>query len=220
MTQLRSDTDGTSAPVVPGGSPLDRERGPTETIQLVEPRLSARGVDLLPLDPEDLPSLRREEVSRFLAFRWRMHGRHLNPSEFTEMVWAGSLFQFLVFSGGTPIGLVLAYQADHANGHFRLGAVRFGHSLDTHLMTAVALSLRYAFQGWPFRKVYAEVPAYNTSLVKSMTSTKLFELEATLGEHLFLAGSYWDLHYFVARRELIEPRLDRWLDRPSSRTVH
>jgi hypothetical protein len=176
---------------------------------MFEAKLVGRGVQLVPLGAEHLPGLRTLELSSELAFRWRHSGQHLSPAEYADAAWHDVLCAFLVFDGAAergPRGIVTAYQADHVNGHCRVAAARFGPA-DTPAFAVVrgmTLLFEYLFKGWPFRKLYLEVPEYNLSQIASITEDLCPE-EGRLASYCYLDGRYWDWIFLSVSRE-------RWIE--------
>lgn len=148
-------------------------------------RLRSRGTTLVPLAPEHLAGLRNLELAQGTAFRWRHGGAHPSPDEFAVGAWTDVLCTFLVFGdrAGEPRGIVSAYAPDHVNGHCRVGSARFGDSAGPSPTFArgVFLLFDYLFCGWPFRKLYLEVPQFNLDQFGSLTDTIAVD-EATLRE--------------------------------------
>lgn len=173
--------------------------------RFADPKLEARGVRLVPLAPEHLSGLRALELSTELAFRWRHAGAHTSPEQYAASSWNDLLCSFLVFNPAdlsSPRGIVSAYQADHANGHCRVAAARFGPSERPALtvMRALVLLFDYLFAGWRFRKLYFEVPAYNLPQFRSAVGQVLVE-EGRLNDYVYLNGEYWDWVFLALTRE-------------------
>lgn len=148
-------------------------------------------VSLVPLVPQFMPRLREIELSESLAFRWRHHGRHISPAEHEQVLWA-SLCNFVVLVKEIPVGLVSAYDEDFANGHCKIAACAFPGANGVPVLRGLFLLIDYLFQGWPFRKLYAESVAYNALQFGKHTHAALVE-EGRLKEHVFLDGTYHDL---------------------------
>ena len=175
-------------------------------------RLSSGDVSLRPIVATDALWLREAELSEFLAFRWRHHGVHLSPEQYAEAMWTGVLCQFIVVSGDSPVGIVVAYDPDFVGGHCKVGAAKFQPILTTRLVTGVTLLINYLFKGWPFRKLYLEVPEYNLPEIASAVDS-LFAVEAVLREHVFLDGIYWPLHVLSTDRARWGEFSARWIGR-------
>lgn len=172
-------------------------------------RLESQTTQLVPLAPEHLPALRQLELSEDLAFRWRHAGTHPSPEAYVASTWNDVLCSFLVFSTqdtSSPRGLVSAYQPDHVNGHCRVAATRLGspRAQNPAVMRGVMMLFDYLFKGWPFRKLYLEVPAYNLEQFESAL-TAVFTEEGRLSSYTFLDGEYWDLVFLSLSR-------DHWRD--------
>lgn len=74
-------------------------------------------------------------------------------------------------------------------------AQRLGWTLET-----VVLTVNYAFHLWDFRKVYAELSDDSYSQIASGAG-KLFDHEARLKEHEYVAGRYQDTHIISVTRQ-------------------
>ena len=176
--------------------------------------MSSRRVDLRPVEGSDLEHLRRLELSEPLTFRWRLRGAHPHPSEYQAGAWASVLCQFLAIDRelNTPVGLVVAYEPDLLNGHCKIAATRFEFTRSSGvLLGATALLIEHVFAGWPFRKLYFDVPAFNLSQFRSATNELLRE-EARFEEYLYMAGRFWDLHVLSIGREHWMDKRKRWME--------
>lgn len=181
-------------------------------------RLSSNGTTLVPLGPEHVSALRSLEISGDLAFRWRLGGLHPDPSAYPPSLWDDVLCTFLVFPdhpNEPPRGLVCAYEPDFRNGHCRLAAARFGGSSSLHVIRGFCLLLDYVFTGWPFRKVYLEVPEYNLAQFSSVVG-RVFVEEGRLSAYRYFNGEYWDLVFLALTRDGwsdVRRRYARFIDR-------
>ena len=61
------------------------------------------------------------------------------------------------------------------------------------------LFVRYLFANWAFRKLYAEVRAFNLAQFGSGIG-RMFEVEGVLTEHAFHDGRYWDQYVLAVSR--------------------
>lgn len=168
------------------------------------PPLSNGQVRLRPLGADDLDWVREAETGEYLALRWRLRGAHPNPRDYADQLWTGTLALFAVErSGGEPIGILSAYQADHRNGHCRVAAAQLQQdtSMDTSFLAGLALFLDYLFTGWPFRKLYFETPEYNLAQFASAVDRGLMRQEARLEDFVFLADRYWDVLFLSTTRD-------------------
>ena len=70
------------------------------------------------------------------------------------------------------------------------------------MVEAVALAIDYAFETWPWRKLYLEVPEYNLELFRSGLDRYFVRDKGVLREHVYLDGRYWDVHVLAITREM------------------
>jgi RimJ/RimL family protein N-acetyltransferase len=110
------------------------------------------------------------------------------------------------------IGLVVLYSADLANGHAFLGVMRCATVPGTQgsMMDGCVLLLQHCFVTWPLRKIYFEVPAYNSRLVDGLTSAGFAVEEGRLKEFFFHDGEFFDKIYVAVYREVWEERMSAW----------
>lgn len=174
--------------------------------------LHGKNVVLRPLEPSDLPELRRRELREDIAFTWRHHGVHDSPDIFASRLWSESVFQFVVTIRHSQEidGLITAYQADPFNGTVYLGAARFSSVGRASFIGALALAFDYLFFGWPIRKIYFESPGFSVRSFHSAIG-RCFREEGVLREHVFLDGQYWDLHLLALWRDDWAMLRDRYL---------
>lgn len=163
---------------------------------------------LRPLAQNDYAYLYDLSLSAKNNARWRYRGATPSPERFVSDLWSGVLAQFLV---ETPpprkrAGLLVAYNADHANGTVYLGVlIDNAHHRTVWPMEAIMLFVDYLFRNWAFRKVYAETTEFSATHFSSGAKA-LFEEEGRLREHQFFQGRYWDYLYYALTRQ-------RWEDR-------
>jgi hypothetical protein len=177
-------------------------------------RLAGRRTSLIPLEAVHYGALRRVELGADLAYRWRHHGRHEAPEHFAESLWSSSVANFLVGSErhDGPVGITSLYNLDLATGSCYLAAARFTHGMELgpRIIGAVALTLDYAFDCWPLRKVHMEVPEYNFHQIARITQD-LAVVEAKFEKHVFLKGQYWDLNIVTVWRDKWSELSSRYL---------
>lgn len=112
-------------------------------------------------------------------------------------------FVIEIISTNEVVGLVSAFNADHANSfaHFAVvvhpDVARHGWTLE-----GVALFLSYLFSTWNFRKLYAETAEFNFVQFASGEG-KLFNVEGRLTDHEYYGGRYWDFLILAFRREIV-----------------
>lgn len=105
------------------------------------------------------------------------------------------LAQFVVedIQTNRPVGHVVAYDAEPANHHCKVGVVTAAESRSTGVgVEAVVVLIGYLFQHWPLHKVYAEVPDFGLNQFASAVGRYLTE-EGRLREHGYMRGRLYDL---------------------------
>jgi RimJ/RimL family protein N-acetyltransferase len=159
------------------------------------PLLRGRHVGLRPLTPADYPLVQACELQDAVVPSWRFRGRTPGPEQWSRILWADVLAQYLIVPASQrtgPIGLVLAYNANFQDQHAYLAALRFDAAARSPLMIlGVGLFVRYVFTCWQFRKLYLDTPEYNYDALAS-GGEQLFEVEARLREHVYFGGRHWD----------------------------
>jgi RimJ/RimL family protein N-acetyltransferase len=170
---------------------------------------------LRPLAQNDYAYLYDLSLSAENNARWRYRGATPSPERFVSDLWSGVLAQFLV---ETPeprkrAGLVVAYNADLANGTVYLGVlIDNAHHRKVWPLEGVMLFVDYLFQNWTFRKVYAETTEFSAAHFSSGAKT-LFEEEGRLREHQYFQGRYWDYIYYSLTRKRWEENGRKLLDK-------
>lgn len=162
-----------------------------------QPSLQGRRVALRAVTPADYDFLFHLSTSPNISYRWRTRGQTPSPEAFQSILWGGVLCQFVVerAADGEPLGLISAYNADLRNDTAYLAVLmrdRPGASLWG--FDALVLFLDYLFLNWSLRKVYAETSELSAWSFASGEG-RYFRVEATLPEHEFYDGRYWD--YYV-----------------------
>ena len=158
---------------------------------------------LRPLAQNDYAYLYELSLSAVNSARWRYRGATPSPEQFVSDLWNGVQAQFMI---ETPeprkrAGLVVAYNADQANGTVHLGVLIDGaHHRRVWPLEGVLLFVDYLFQHWAFRKVYAETSGFNAAHFGSGAG-RLFEEEGRLRDHQYFHGRYWDQVIYSVTRE-------------------
>jgi RimJ/RimL family protein N-acetyltransferase len=163
-------------------------------------RFRSTNVQIRALLPSDVASIHAEEVSEALAFRWRLAGGHPDPAEYPNSLWSGVLASFIAedVRVGSSVALFTAYNADFRNQHVYVAGTLLSGAPSEPLRRALLatealfLTLEYVFCGWPFRKVYLEVPEYNLEQFASLADRLAVE-EGRLRAHVFAGWNWWDL---------------------------
>jgi RimJ/RimL family protein N-acetyltransferase len=173
---------------------------------------------LRPVGQQDYAYLYDLSLAEENTTRWRYRGVTPSPEGFVVDLWNGVLAQFVMESAVTRerIGLVVAYNADPANGHVFLGVLLDAtHRRKVWPLEGVLLFVDYLFQNWAFRKIYAECPEFNAEQFGSGASW-LFQEEGRLRSHHYLQGRHWDYIYYALYRDCWEARGAELLERVGS----
>jgi hypothetical protein len=141
-----------------------------------------------------------------LGRSFRFGGASIPPPARPSAVWDGVLCHLVAVGVGSRrrLGVVSLTSPDLRNGTAYVSAIGDRDVVGSGLMVeAVVLGLHYAFETWPWRKLYLEVAEPNLARFRSGVD-RFFAREGTLTEHVFLDGRYWDVHVLAITRE-------RWL---------
>lgn len=158
---------------------------------------------LRPLRRDDYAYLYDLSLSAKNNARWRYRGATPSPERFVSDLWSGVLAQFIV---ETPeprkrAGLLVAYNADLANGTIYLGVlIDNEHHRKVWPIEGIMLFVDYLFQNWTFRKLYAETTEFSAAHFASGAKI-LFEEEGRLRDHQYFQGRYWDYIFYALTRE-------------------
>ncbi len=155
---------------------------------------SNRWVELVPLGNEHLDFLYDLAVDEQVGVRWRFHGQVPSRDAFLSSLWTGVLVQLLVVDrkSRSPLGLVVAYNADQRHGFAYLASVMVPEADGSGLgVAALDVFVGYLFATWPLRKLYAEIPEYNVDRLGNRIGYLLKE-EGRLRAHSFYGGFWWD----------------------------
>jgi RimJ/RimL family protein N-acetyltransferase len=198
---------------------LDDGRAPETGVQLdIGPDavvLDGRFARLRPLAQNDYAYLYDLSLSAKNNARWRYRGATPSPERFVSDLWSGVLAQFMI---ETPAprkraGLLVAYNADLANGTIYLGVlVDNAFHRKAWPMEAILLFVDYLFGNWAFRKVYAETTEFSAAHFAS-GAKGLFEEEGRLRDHQYFQGRYWDYIHYALTRQRWETRGRTLLER-------
>lgn len=134
--------------------------------------------------------------------RWRYRGRTLPLDEFVGSLFAGVLSQYMVemTDTGQTIGLVTAYDENRSGLNCKIAFLRSGdraHNDQAALFEGMMLFISFLFDNFAFRKLYAEVPAYNMT----MFANDFAQDEAVLKEYVFHNGEFVDMHIVSIERQ-------------------
>lgn len=176
--------------------------------------LSGRRVTLRALTPADYGWLFSLSTKSELAGRWRSRPGTINPDSFGALLWQTVLCQFVIEHKTTsePLGLVVAYQADLANGFAYIAVLTDPGRPTLAGPEAANLFIEYLFSSYPLRKLYGESSDYSLAGFASAFRVTLRE-EGRLRRHVFLNGDYRDWVVSALYREDWEQALADARDR-------
>lgn len=163
--------------------------------------LTNDALSLVPVNPDDYRFLYWVATAGDNRVRWR-YRMQIPPFEvFVQQVHQDTLAQFVVWerSAGVRIGHALAYSADLRNQTTYVGCVLSPEYIGTGFgRQALDLLVDYLTRTWRFRKIYAEVPAFTFDEFGGhefgTRESNRWVHEATLSEHLYCDGRFWDMH--------------------------
>lgn len=170
---------------------------------------------LRPVSPSDIPLLYEASLDPGRAYRWRFRGATPSLQQFQQLMYQGTLAQFVVTAvpGGPCHGLVALYNAMHEAGWAYIAYQRVAKDGGGTVMSLGMLKLiAYAFEHWPFRKLYAELPQYNADhLLGSTTGIGLpIREEGRLHDHIYHDGRYFDQITVAIYRDSFEQWSAQW----------
>jgi RimJ/RimL family protein N-acetyltransferase len=159
-------------------------------------------VRLRPLLDEDLLAVYLASFDPQTAGSWRYRGRTLPAEEFVAGLADGVRAQYVVELTATAsaVGLVTAYDHNQAGLHCKVAFLRIGPRVAGDAgatFEGMLLFISHLFATFPYRKVFAEVPAYNMGLFEPGFAQE----EGVLREYLFHQGRPVDLHIVSFRRD-------------------
>jgi len=183
---------------------------------VASPPLASRRVRLRPIGEQDRRFIYELMSSPAAGGRVRFGGSTPSPEKVAAALWDSVLAQFVVERGetGHQVGLVAVTSPDFRNGFAYVSAVGEPEWQGSGLLVEAAfLVFHYAFNTWPFRKIYMEATDDSFQAFKGGLR-ELFREEARLVDHVFWNGRYVDMVIVAVYRETWErqvPRLARLL---------
>lgn len=169
---------------------------------------SWRGVELKPVVPELFPFLYDMLVGQHeVGIRWRYRGATPSPEDFARNLTSSIYAHYVGVRSSTDeiVSYVSAYSANPRDAHCYVAvAVPDALRLRTGAgMISLGLLINSLFENAPFRKVYAEAPAFNMKQYRRAIGP-IFEIEGCLTEHEWYQGAFHDVYTLALTRE-------RWL---------
>lgn len=165
--------------------------------------MSTRRVGLRTIRETDSHFLYELMTSPEAGGRVRFAGATPSPEQVRASLWESVLAQFVVVGAesGEPKGVVAVTSPNFRDGFAYLSALGTPAAQRSGLVVEGAvLGFNYAFNTWPFRKLYME--ATDTSYQSFSSGVdRLFIQEGRLKEHVFWNGSFVDLNILAVYRE-------------------
>ena len=178
---------------------------PKERARISSPLVSRRTRQRV-LGRDDYAYVRSLVLSDESAPPWRRGPSASNPDSFPDQLWHSVLAQHLVLEAvaGAPIGLVTAYDADFRNGTGRVALLLDRSVLgEGWPLESAVLFVNHVFRTWPFRKLYAEVPAHALEQCASGIGGMVRE-EGRLIAHEYVGAEWSDVVILSLFREAWE----------------
>ena len=183
-------SDGASLPQPPTPFPLTR----------------ARHVRLRVIMDQDSRFLYELMTAPSSGGRVRFAGATPSPEKIASSLWESVLAQFIVegIDSGQPLGLIAVTSPNFRDGFAYISAIGSPEVQGSGLIAeGLALGFRYAFNAWPFRKIYMESTEESYRGFKSGLD-RFFVEEGRLRGHFFWNGRYTDLVILAFYREVWE----------------
>ncbi len=159
-------------------------------------------VRLRPILEHDIMALYMASFDPANTARWRYRGRTLPIDEFVGTLFGGVVSQYMVemVATGEAVGLVTAYEENRSGLNCKIAFLRCGdraHGDSAAVFEGMLLFISFLFDNFPFRKLFAEVPADDMG----MFADDFAQEEGVLKEYLFHNGEFVDLHHVSIVRE-------------------
>lgn len=205
----------------PGSSKPPSEPSTSSAPVVATPPLASRRVQLRPIHEHDAHFIYELMSSPAAGGRVRFGGSTPSPDKVAATLWDSVLAQFIVTRrpSGQQIGLVAITSPDFRNGFAYVSAVGEAQWQGSGLIVEAAfLAFHYAFNTWPFRKIYMEATDDSFQAFKGGAG-ELFQEEGRLLDHVFWNGRYVDMVIVAVYRETWErlvPRFTRLLMQTSA----
>lgn len=175
--------------------------------------MASRRVRLRPIGERDRRFLYELMSSPEAGGRVRFGGSTPSPEKVVASLWDSVLAQFIVERAGSgrQVGLVAITSPDFRNGFAYVSALATPDTQGTGLLAEAALlAFHYAFNTWPFRKIYMEATDDSFQAFKGGLDG-LFAEEGRLTDHVYWNGRYVDMVIVAVYRrtwERLIPRLE------------
>jgi RimJ/RimL family protein N-acetyltransferase len=112
-----------------------------------------------------------------------------------------AFFLVTLKDSGVPLGFVQAYNLNAQEGWcFTSAFIVSDYRRGPHAAEAYIALLEYLFRSFPFRKVYADVFAFNMDAYQPLMAGGFVE-EGCFKQHTWHDDRYWDVHRLAMYRE-------------------
>jgi RimJ/RimL family protein N-acetyltransferase len=173
----------------------------------IAPSRTGRWLCLLPIRDRDYDFLYSLAVTDPICFHWRFPAALPSSEIFRQHLPMGLLAKFIVGKrkGGTPIGMVAAYNQNLGSGTTYIASSFVPEVRGSGILVeAFELFLYHLFHTWNLRKAYFEVPEYAvTERINNPDRTPLTK-EGQLRQHVYRDGHWWDQVIFSLYREAFD----------------
>jgi len=184
-----------------------RKRVESGVAQPLEPRVRLR-----PIRDSDVPALYEASTRPETGYRWRYRGATPGFAQFARELFDGVLVQFAVETvEGELCGLVTCYGAQADCRYAYIGFLRsMQRAGKGEVLEGMLQFIQFLFDGWDFRKLYAEVPEYN-AVGMFAEDSRAVRVEGRLVEHVFHDRRWWDMLIVALWREDWAAEAPSWL---------
>ncbi|HWJ60420.1 MAG TPA: hypothetical protein VNS19_00495, partial [Acidimicrobiales bacterium] len=157
--------------------------------ELTDVPMASQRVYLRPIEEGDYRAIYQASIRPESAFRWRYRGATPSIERFVAGLHDGVLAQHMIQAvDGPTVGLVVAYQASMESRTAYFGLLRTAESSqEGRMFEGLMLFIKFLFDTWDFRKLYAEIPEFNFDGILS-ADTRGIDIEGIQRQHIFHGG--------------------------------
>jgi RimJ/RimL family protein N-acetyltransferase len=177
----------------------------------VDPSLLGDRVAIRPISPSDVVTFHAVEHTAAPLDTSRLGGRTLSLERYAESLQASVLAGMTIVdrSTGDLIGYGLCYDPDFVSDRAKFAVMTVpSYRRSTRSINGVELFLRYVFENFPFRALYADVFEQNLAQFEFAERAGLLERQGTYPDYQFWKGRYVTMHTFRVTRAALNSYLD------------
>lgn len=140
----------------------------------------------------------------FNSKTWRYRGLTPSPDSFEHDMWAGVLAQFMVCrrSDGEQVALATIYSANMAARRAHIACLASPqHAMSGLPLLGAMAMIDYAFETWPFEKIYIESTSQSMRFYSTALKSELLVEEARLVDYERFGDEVGDLIYLSVERK-------------------